>query len=70
MGEKTKRLPTRNVEEICFVVVHHELDDDPGVLAEVLEADDPHDVGGVLGVRLLAELVGQDKASRSLLNDL
>ena len=69
MGEKTKKLLTRNVEEICFVVVHHELDDDPGILAEVLEADDPHYVGGVLGVRLLAELVGQDQASRSLLND-
>ena len=47
-------------------MVHHELDDDPGVLAEVLEADDPHDVGGILGVRLLAELVSQDQASRSL----
>ena len=58
--------PTRNIEKICFVMVHHELNDDPGVLAEVLEADDPHDVGGVLGVRLLAELVGQDQASRSL----
>ena len=42
--------PTRNIEKICFVMVHHELNDDPGVLAEVLEADDSHDVGGVLGV--------------------
>jgi len=47
-------------------VIHHELDDDSGVLAEVLEADNPHDVGSVLGVRLLAELVGKDEASCGL----
>ena len=51
-------------------MIHHELDDDPGVLAEVLEADHPHDVGGVLGVRLLAELVGKDKASSGLSKNL
>ena len=58
--------PTRNIEKICFVMVHHELNDDPGVLAEVLEADDSHDVGGVLGVGLLAELVGQHEAGGGL----
>ena len=68
MGEKTKKLLTRNVEEICFVVVHHELDDDPGILAEVLEADDPHDVGSILGIRVLAVLVGQNQTSISLVN--
>ena len=47
-------------------MVHHELDDDPGVLAVVLEGDDPHDVGGVLRVRLLAELVGQDQDAGGL----
>ncbi len=41
----------------------------PGVLAEVLEADDPHDVGRVLGVWLLAELVGKDEASGGLLKE-
>jgi hypothetical protein len=63
-------LLTWNIEKICFVVVHHELDDNPGVFAEVLEADDPHDVGGVLGVRLFAELVGKDEACCGLLTCL
>jgi hypothetical protein len=47
-------------------VVHHQLYDDPRVLAKVLEADHPHDVGRVLGVGLFAELVGQDEAGGGL----
>ena len=31
-----------------LVVVLHQLDDDPDVVAVVLDGDDPHDVGRVL----------------------
>ena len=41
---------TWDVEEVAFVVVHHELDDDPGALAVVLQADDAHYVAQVLHV--------------------
>ena len=41
---------TWDVEEVSFVVVHHELDDDPGALAVVLQADDAHYVAQVLHV--------------------
>ena len=35
-----------------FVVVLHELDDDPTLGTVVLHGYDPHDVGGVLGIRV------------------
>ncbi len=41
-------VPSWYVEEVPLVVVHHQLDDDAGVLAVVLQADHPHDVGHVL----------------------
>ena len=53
---------------VDLVVVLHELDDDPDVVAVVLDGDDPHDVGGVLGVRVGAVLVGQHQARVSLVN--
>ena len=49
-------------------MVLHELDDDPDVVRVVLDADDPHDVGSVLGVGVLAVLVGQHEAGVSLVN--
>ena len=39
-----------------LVVVLHELDDDPDVVAVVLDGDHPHDVGRVLRVRIRAVL--------------
>ena len=47
-------------------MIHHELYDDSSVFAEVLQADHPHDVGSVLRVGLLAELVGENQTSRGL----
>ena len=41
---------TWDVEQVPFVVVHHELDDDPGALAVVFQADDAHYVAQVLHV--------------------
>ena len=40
---------TWNVEEVSFVVVHHQLDDDPSVFAVIFQTDDSHDIGGILG---------------------
>ena len=40
-------------------MILHQLDDDPDVVAVVLDGDDPHDVGGVLSVWVGAVLVGQ-----------
>ena len=51
-----------------LVVVLHELDDDPQVVGVVLDGDDPHDVGGVLGVGVLAVLVGQQQTRVRLAN--
>ena len=42
-----------------LVVILHQLDDHPDVVAVVLDGDDPHDVGSVLRVRVGAVLVGQ-----------
>ena len=39
-----------------FVVVLHELDDDPALGAVVLHGDHPHDVGSVLRVGVRAVL--------------
>ena len=47
-------------------MILHQLDDDPDVVAVVLDGDDPHDVGGVLSVWVLAILVGQKKTSVGL----
>ena len=49
-------------------MVLHELDDDPDVVAVVLDGDDPHDVGRVLRVRIRAVLVGQHQTRISLMN--
>ena len=49
-------------------MVLHKLNDDPDVVGVVLDGDDPHDVGGVLGVRVLAVLVGQHEAGVSLMD--
>ena len=51
-----------------LVVVLHELDDDPDVVAVVLDGDDPHDVGGVLSVGVGAVLVSKHQARVSLVN--
>lgn len=40
-----------------LVMVLHQLDDDPDVVGVVLDGDNPHDVGGVLGVGILAVFV-------------
>ena len=53
---------------VDLVVVLHELDDDPDVVAVVLDGDDPHDVGGVLSVGVGAVLVSQHQARVSLVN--
>ena len=53
---------------VNLVVVLHELDDDPDVVAVVLDGDDPHDVGRVLRVRVGAVFVGQHQACISLVN--
>ena len=49
-------------------MVLHELDDDPDVVAVVLDGDDPHDVGGVLSVGVGAVLVSKHQARISLVN--
>ena len=51
-----------------LVVVLHQLDDDPDVVPVVLDGDDPHDVGGVLRVRVGAVLVGENQAGVRLVN--
>ena len=51
-----------------LIVVLHELDDDPDVVAVVLDGDDPHDVGGVLSVGVGAVLVSKHQARVSLVN--
>ena len=53
---------------VNLVVVLHELDDDPDVVAVVLDGDDPHDVGGVLSVGVGAVLVSKHQARVSLVN--
>ena len=42
------------------------LDDAPRVLGVVLDADDPHDVGRVLGAGVVDHLVAQDDAGPGL----
>ena len=49
-------------------MILHKLDDDPDVVAVVLDGDDPHDVGSILRVRVRAVLVSQHQARVSLVN--
>ena len=49
-------------------MILHELDNDPDVIAVVLDGDDPHDVGRVLRVRVRAVLVSQHQTRVSLVN--
>lgn len=39
-------------------MVLHQLNNDPNIVGVVLDGDDPHDVGGVFCVRVLAVFVG------------
>lgn len=39
-------------------MILHQLNDDPYVVGVVLYRNDPHDVGGVFSVRVLAVFVG------------
>ena len=61
-------VPAGDVQQVGLVVVLHQLDDDPALLAVVLHRDDPHDVGSVFCVRVLAVLVGQHKTGVGLMN--
>ena len=61
-------VPAGDVEQVGLVVVLHQLDDHPDVVAVVLDRDHPHDVGRVLRVRVLAVLVRQHQARVSLMN--
>ena len=49
-----------------LVVISHELNDNSNVLVEVLDRDDPHDVGCVLRVGILAARVGHHQTGISL----
>ena len=49
-------------------MILHQLYDDSDVVGVVLDGDDPHDVGRVLGVGILAVLVGQHQARVRLVN--
>ena len=60
-------VPAGDVEQVGLVVVLHQLDDHPDVVAVVLDRDHPHDVGRVLRVRVLAVLVRQHQARVSLM---
>jgi hypothetical protein len=53
---------------VYLVVVLHELDDDADVVGVVFDRDDAHDVGGILCVRVLAVLVGEDEAGIGLVD--
>ena len=61
-------VPAGDVEQVGLVVVLHQLDDHPDVVAVVLDRDHPHDVGRVLRVRVLAVLVRQHQARVGLMN--
>jgi hypothetical protein len=56
------------IEKVHLIVVLHELEDDPDVVSIVFDGDDPHDVGGILRVRILAVLVRQQQARVALPN--
>ncbi len=60
---KNSNLYTNEMEcETDLVVILHQLDDDSNVVRVILDGNDSHDVGSVLGVRILAIFVGQDQA--------
>lgn len=59
---------TEGTHTLYLVMVLHELDNHADVVAVVLDGDDAHDVGGVLGVRVLAVLVGENQAGVRLVN--
>ena len=61
-------VPAGDVEQVGLVVVLHQLDDHPDVVAVVLDGDHSHDVGRVLRVRIRAVLVGQHQTRISLMN--
>lgn len=61
-GERAGKERQGAQHSLYLIVVLHELDDDPDVVAVVLDGDDSHDVGGVLCVRVLAVLVGEHQA--------
>ena len=58
LGERFIKLSSFNSEDLLgifaikitadLIVVLHQLDDDPDVVAVVLDRDDPHDIGRVL----------------------
>jgi hypothetical protein len=54
------------IENAHLIVVLHELQDDPDVVSIVFDGDDPHDVGGILRVRILAVLIRQQQARVAL----
>lgn len=57
------QISTNKMEiETDLVVILHQLDDDSNVVRVILDGNDSHDVGSVLGVRILAIFVGQDQA--------
>ena len=49
-------------------MVEQQLDDHSGVLTVILDGDHPHDVGRVLGIRVLRILVGQNHNRISILS--
>ena len=51
-----------------LIMVLHQLDDHPDVVAVVLDGDDPHDVSGILCVWVGAVFVGQHQACVSLMH--
>jgi len=61
-------VPGRDVQQVGLVVVLHELNDDSDVVAVVLDGDDSHDVGRILGVGVLAVFVSQDQTGVCLMN--
>ena len=61
-------VPAGDVEQVGLVVVLHQLDDHSDIIAVVLDGDDSHDVGGVLGVRIRAVFVGENQTGVSLVN--
>ena len=68
MQKYFKFIKKKHFNVVDLVVVLHELDDDPDVVAVVLDGDDPHDVGRVLRVGVGAVLVSQHQARVSLVN--
>lgn len=47
-------------------MVAHQLDNDPDVLVEILDRDDPHDVGSILRVWISTSWIREDQAGVGL----